>query len=149
MGRGVWIGGKGGIISVLGCFFLCVVMLARLEREYAPLGLADVSAQKQSQTQATGGTQAPAFHPHPITERSLQSVECKSKCDCDKCDGEAVLYLGTVCGNGKLLSDNDEIEGEKELVTTVVGSSEASIGGGGIGCGLVLALACGSTIIIK
>jgi hypothetical protein len=55
--------------------------------------------------------------PSPITERSLHSVECKSKSDCDKCDGEAVLYLGTVCGNGKLPGDNDEIEGEKELGT--------------------------------
>jgi hypothetical protein len=88
-------------------------MFVRLERQYAPLGLADVSAQKQSQTQATAGTQLLlSTLTLPITVRSLQSVECKSKCD-----GEAVLCLGAVCGNGKLPGHNDEIEGAKELGT--------------------------------
>jgi hypothetical protein len=38
------------------------------------------------------------------------------------------------------------VVGKVEMETMVVGSSEAGIGGGGIGCGLVLTLACGSTI---
>ncbi|KIM71761.1 hypothetical protein PILCRDRAFT_830156 [Piloderma croceum F 1598] len=128
---GAWIGGRGGIIGVSSSAGeRCDAYSSReTVRPSGPGGRFRSKATADASDCGDSGSS-------PTTERFLQSdevtsppppvLECGSNCDCDKGDG-AVLCLGTVCGEGKLPGDNDEIEGEKELGTMAMGESNDNL----------------------